>query len=776
MLSRDKILKETSPLSIFFVKSGCGGNRLLFRYPYDESFQYEAGFINEPLILEQDRLQVQSVIGENDEALCNMFSVHPNLCGKKFEIKINSVRHVGHPMSLLPPTSTTKGSHSYSHSTYSTSGNQQQPTRHQHHQQVNLRLSNYDPLTAPTNSTNHNINQGDITSFNIVCALRSSASYDIVDCYHDLSKRLAIALSFEERRCSYLSKEIKTILSTLDESDMAKLTIQQDNQGRQQKQQTLDKSAMSPVNFSTKNHNNGDSANDHESILNESVFSLILNRSNLARDFKRIFISLSTTGVVDLKINNWVSVSFCLPQKVHRLKLITHKSMPAISTSDIKRCLLYLRPYHGLLLLYEPQELLDSLPIDASPAFIQLIKVTKPDKNFMDLSVDSNLTLMQIFCIVSQLIYWAKATVIYPICDSNIYAIHPLASTGLQSQLVSDFQARFPSSKSLHHYLADFSEGTSLSQLNGPLINLDEKLNLLSIVTWLLQRRILIQIHKYIFLVVDKEQSDTYNCSTAKQIAVNNQDSLTNPQQQKSQHTFNPSVGIEINRQNHSQQYSISGSHQQNRVSSTNGVGGKISSLPQQVMAGTSNNNSNEMSPQMFKNSLTESLESSLRRYQTDSLPESQEDSNFGLNSSLSSTPNSNLEYPSPNNDPSRGDRFGSLSSSCPLDNPLSIVSGGGSGGGTNLIISALQRAGLSQAGAKNVLAVPSSKSPDDLKLLIRLIPYFDGKHHVEDIMFFENLERSQVLILCDKFREILFTCHYEDVAVSQLSPFGNTR
>lgn len=829
MLSCDKILKETSPFSIFFVKSGSSGNRLLFRFPYDENFQRDPDLVKifeDGPASEQDRLQLLSVIQENDEALCNMFSVNPNLCGQKFEIKINSVRHVGHPMSLLstnltpccqPNMSTANGPLNVSmpalHATCRSPTTQSlpacngtlnhlppspgcvlsnQPQRMPaHHNQVNLSLASYDCLTAP--NRNHNINQGDITSFNIVCALRSSASYDIVDCYHDLSKRLAIALSFEERRCSYLSKEIKTIMTTLEERDMAYLA---------ERDQERDKISSNTANEAGNGKTIGISDGTNgpgEDKTKESVFSLILNRSHLARDLRRTFISLCTTGIVDLKINNWVSVSFCLPQKVHRLKLMNHKSMPAVSTKDIKRCLLYLRPYHGLLLLQEPQELLDSLPIDASPAFIQLIRVTKPDKNLMDLSVDANLTLMQIFSIVSQLIYWAKATVIYPICDSNIYAIHPLASTGLRSKLVQDFRIRFPNSKSIHHYLADFSEGTSLSQLNGPLLNIEEKLNLLNIVTWLLQRRILTQIHKYIFLVVEREQQSGAQIQSQEeqpqqqppisQPSPNNKrqvGKLANHLQptyvQNETNNSNPS-GVGVNMSSDGRHINNSSNlvaNNNNNINSNNpnnsgnssgnffregnaGPNARIDRL------GTSSNlgNSFESSPHLFKNSYSESLESSMRRYRTDSLAESQEDSNFCLNSSLSSTPNSNLDYPSPGHDAKL--MRSSLSSSCPLDNPLNTF------GGTNSILATLQRAGLNQLGSRSVLAIPSSRQPEDLKLLLRLIPYFDGKHHVEDIMFFENLERSQVLILCDKFRDILFTCHYEDVAVSQLCPFSST-
>jgi len=704
MSSKDKILKETSPLSIFLVKSGSAGNRLLFKYPFSENFQDE-------LNSEQDQLQLGNIINENDEALCNMFSVNPNLCGKKFEIKINSVRYVGHPMSLLPPNPTGINSSSVPHQT---AVNQ---VRQAHHHQVDLSPSSYGCLTAPHSS--QNIYQGDITSFNIVCALRASASYDIVDCYHDLSKRLAIALSFEERRCSYLSKEIKTISATLDESDMANLASKQ----HEEHLHSLD-NGVSKL----------DDSLDDSHRESDSVFDLILSRSNLAKDLKRIFLSLSISGIIDLKINNWVSVSFCLPQKVHRLKLISHKSMPAIGTQDIRKCLHFLRPYHGILLLYEAQELLDLLPIDASPALIQLIKVTKPDKNLLDLSVDANLTLMQIFCIVSQLIYWAKATIIYPICDSNIYAIHPLASTGKQTKLVSDFRARFPNSKSLHYYLADFSEGISLSQLNSPLLNLDEKLNLLAIVTWLLQRRILIQIHKYIFLVVDK---------------ATEQDIISRPS------NHNQTLGESLQSSPQGIEIEVPPNYDCPTYGRSNTIRGPLMQ-----------SSSVESSSHIFKNSFSDSMESSMKPFRSNSFAESQEDSNFGPSSSLSSTPNSNLEYPSPSN--YTNNRL-SLSTSYPLDNPLGIESVGS-------ILSALQGAGLSHAGAKNILEIPSSRNQDDLKLLIRLIPYFDGKHHIEDIMFFENLDRSQILILCDKFRSVLLTCHYEDVAVSQLSPFDSSK
>lgn len=50
---------------------------------------------------------------------------------------------------------------------------------------------------------------------------------------------------------------------------------------------------------------------------------------------------------------------------------------------------------------------------------------------------------------------------------------------------------------------------------------------------------------------------------------------------------------------------------------------------------------------------------------------------------------------------------------------------------------------------------------------LFRLLPYFRGDHHLEEIMYYENLHRSELMALLDKFRSVLITCQYEDPATS---------
>lgn len=73
----------------------------------------------------------------------------------------------------------------------------------------------------------------------------------------------------------------------------------------------------------------------------------------------------------------------------------------------------------------------------------------------------------------------------------------------------------------------------------------------------------------------------------------------------------------------------------------------------------------------------------------------------------------------------------------------------------------------LSAADKAAVLKCPAAKNLDDLQLFARLFPYFNGKHHLEEIMFYENIRRSQLLTLLDKFKDVLITCCHQDLATT---------
>lgn len=57
--------------------------------------------------------------------------------------------------------------------------------------------------------------------------------------------------------------------------------------------------------------------------------------------------------------------------------------------------------------------------------------------------------------------------------------------------------------------------------------------------------------------------------------------------------------------------------------------------------------------------------------------------------------------------------------------------------------------------------------SVQDIKMFSKLAKYFTGEFHVEEIMYRENVRRSQLMLLLDKFRECLITVEKEDADIS---------
>ncbi|XP_076309210.1 GATOR complex protein Nprl3 [Tachypleus tridentatus] len=569
-------MDETGPLGLFLVNSGSKGDRLLFRYPYqvdDQKTSSSKRKQNNPyaLIVNEDYLTstrgiTGSELGEKnvlnalrfpDKALSNLFAVKLELCDRKFELKVNDVRFVGHPTPL---------------------------------------------------SQTFNREPSSILMFNIVFALRANASHAVVNCYHKFSQRIAIALQHEERRCGYVTSQAKMMVLTHDEV----ATLPEDS--------------------------------------DQSPYALILTRCQLAQALKKVFEDLRSTGEVHLRIHNWIEVSFCLPNKVHR----THNKDIFIEPQAIQSCLAALKPYHGMLMLVDVQELLMTLPHDASPALVRLVQITSPLKSLQQLSADTDLTLTQVFQLVGHLVYWAKATIIYPLCESNVYILSPNAPTCVNSPLVEKFREKFMG-MSLLSQMSEFSLPTSLSQVANPLDSPQEKFQQVQMIVWMLQHRLLMQLHMYVYLIP----------------------------------TSQPPLLLNIHQQD-------------NRRPSTD-----------EALSGVQGFNQSDYGSSFHSE---ESLGGS------------------PIHSALSgSSSKSGSEEDLSSRDPSNAELL----------------------------------AELSPSEREAIMKVPAASNTDDLKLFVRLRPYFTGKHHLEEIMYYENVRRSQLVAVLDKFRDVLITMKHEDATVA---------
>ncbi|KFV81163.1 Nitrogen permease regulator 3-like, partial [Struthio camelus australis] len=497
----------------------------------------------------------------SDVILATILATKSDMCGKKFELKIDNVRFVGHPTLL---------------------------------QHALGQVSKTDPSPKREMPT--------MILFNVVFALRANADPSVINCLHNLSRRIAIVLQHEERRCQYLTREAKLILAIQDEVS----AMQETTEGPQ------------------------------------SPFHHILPKCKLARDLKETYDSLCTTGVVRLHINNWLEVSFCLPHKIH------YVATSFIPPEAIERSLKSIRPYHALLLLNDEKSLLNELPLDCSPALVRVIKTTSAVKNLQQLAQDADLALLQVFQLAAHLVYWGKAIIIYPLCENNVYMLSPNASVCLFTLGVQESSSTTSSGDLVRCFPPVFELCFTLCMFNISPPALQTQL--IQMVIWMLQHRLLIQLHTYVCLMVPPNEED---------FRAQDED-----------------------------------------MPFTARVGGRSLSTPNALSFGS---------------------------------PTSSDD----------------MTLTSPSMDNSSAELIPGGDS--PLNKRMT----------ENLLASLLEHE------REAILNVPAAQNPEDLRMFARLLHYFRGRHHLEEIMYNENMRRSQLLMLFDKFRSVLVVTSHEDPVIS---------
>jgi nitrogen permease regulator 3-like protein len=430
-----------------------------------------------------------------------------------------------------------------------------------------------------------------------------------------LSKRLGLGLLYEERRVNYLTKEMKTMLKIHE-----------------------------------------DTVHDH---VSEVIFDTIVQKSSLAQCLKTLYHDLCATGLINVVLNESVTLCFCLPQKAWNFRFSerkTKQNQPFIDPEIIDRCIASLKPYHGFLLLVDPSELLDCVPPSGAKILLQLIESYNPLKSLQSMSSDSDLSLEQVNQMVGHLVYWAKATIIYPLCETNVYVISPEAPIHVNSPLVERFATKFPG-MSLIEVISDFSLPTSIGHLTTPLQHPARQGRLAQMVLWMLQHHLLMQLHTYVQFMPSYEKPS------------------------------NDSSGLVLS---------------------------DFGSSPKQT----------QQSPE--KSPKSDPLDVPIGSY------------GYKFPSSSHKSIHSNLS----DNDES----MNSMDDEDKVRELLSV---------------------FDECDREAILKVPASANFEDLNLMVRLWQsgYFRGEHHLEEIMFYENLRRSQLLQLLDKFRDVLILYETEDPA-----------
>ncbi|KAI8925788.1 nitrogen permease regulator of amino acid transport activity 3-domain-containing protein [Entophlyctis helioformis] len=239
--------------------------------------------------------------------------------------------------------------------------------------------------------------------------------------------------------------------------------------------------------------------------------SRLLQASSLARCLARIYHTVLGQTSPHFEINDSVSLalrisdlepefapSLCVPETLSTgpdpLQM-----QPTSSINPEGQPYPILRPYQALLLLSDPEEILKTLPVDASPLLVELIQVVTPTQSFHDLQSTLSCSLAQIYRLAAHLYFWRKARIIHVISNRNVYVVSPTAHLSNMSALSAEFSQRFP-----QLVLAQFLQALSTPRPYHEIIPKRESRNylFLEVITFLLRKSLVVQLHMYIYLIV----------------------------------------------------------------------------------------------------------------------------------------------------------------------------------------------------------------------------------------------------------------------------------
>lgn len=205
-------------------------------------------------------------------------------------------------------------------------------------------------------------------------------------------EHLAKALLHEERRCRYVSKEVRRLLD-----------IGEDAQG-------------------------GEGLGTAEDA--QTMLDTMMEESALASDFKDAFHGLKDGGALDLAINGWIRLS--LPGWLPALRggggqeeedkdndEEDEEDELALVNARPER----LQPDHTLLLLMDEETILAKLPKDGSEQLAIFVQAANPLKTMKEISVATRIALPQLRLLTAHLVHWRFARAIRTISLRSIYAV-----------------------------------------------------------------------------------------------------------------------------------------------------------------------------------------------------------------------------------------------------------------------------------------------------------------------------------------------------------------
>ncbi|KAJ3300685.1 Nitrogen permease regulator 3 [Borealophlyctis nickersoniae] len=297
-----------------------------------------------------------------------------------------------------------------------------------------------------------------LTMFNLVFAMQpqggSNFNKQVEAMYNHVLVKVTAGLKYEQLRRGYVRREAELIMSIKDDAQ----------------------------------------SKSSARIRMADVMERTLAESSLARVLAHIYHSITTNLMAHVVIDSSLDLSLQIPASVTRQSIYPE----AASIEDEEVDNPTLRPYHALLLLYDPEEILKSLPLDPSPLLVELIQIVTPTQSFEELQTTLDCSLSQIYRHAAHLVHWRKAKIIHVISTRNVYVASPNVDTNLLPYLVDDFNNRFPQLE-LTSVLSDLFTPRPYANV---MPSKDHRTLYLEVITYLLRHGLVVQVHIYVYLVI----------------------------------------------------------------------------------------------------------------------------------------------------------------------------------------------------------------------------------------------------------------------------------
>ena len=223
-----------------------------------------------------------------------------------------------------------------------------------------------------------------------------------------------------------------------------------------------------------------------------SVYESFLSNSRVGREIASIYKGLRSGNRTLVRINGFV---------------------PLQVSVDPVSCPLEtpVRVYHSLLLLKLPNELASCLPTSLPQLAHRFLHVVNPVINLEEIAQNADVHINEVLALARFFVSQRRAKLIYPISRYNVYVLHPSCKI-VSHELSAEFHQRFSELNiTFSQLISKFSAARKIEDL----LSFNEPL-LFRLIGWLLENDVIIQLHKYIFLMPPSIRSDVF-CAEAKE-------------------------------------------------------------------------------------------------------------------------------------------------------------------------------------------------------------------------------------------------------------------